>query len=165
MSEADRLGTGHGAHDHPQCVDRALATAERLCARRGVRLTPIRRRVLELTWASHRPAGAYALLDGLRPELPSTAPPTVYRALEFLLEHGLVHRIQSLNAFIGCPDPERLHRGLFLICDGCGDAVEIEDLKLDRALDRSAESEGFSLRSRTVEATGRCRRCVPAVSS
>ena len=98
---------------------------------------------------------------GLKPELPSAAPPTVYRALEFLLDHGLVHRIQSLNAFVGCADPEHAHRGLFLICDACGDAVEIEDSAIDRAVAKSATQLGFTLKSRTIEATGLCRQCAP----
>lgn len=152
-------GAWNNAHDHQRCIDDALATAERVCRERGARLTEIRRRVLELVWENHRPAGAYALLDGLKPEHPNAAPPTVYRALEFLLEHGFVHRIQSLNAFVGCADPEHIHRGLFLICDDCGDAVEIEDSGIDRAVDRSATRLGFNLKARTIEATGTCRQC------
>ena len=101
------------------------------------------------------------LLDhGLVHRISSAAPPTVYRALEFL-HHGLVHRIQSLNAFVGCADPEHAHRGLFLICDACGDAVEIEDSAIDRAVAKSATQLGFTLKSRTIEATGLCRQCAP----
>src|SRR3546814_13619005 len=94
-------------HDHDHCVSHALAEADSLCARQGVRLTALRKRVLELVWQSHKPLGAYDILaqlteqDGRR-----AAPPTVYRALDFLLENGLVHRIASLNAFIGCNHPE-----------------------------------------------------------
>ena len=157
-------GAWNNAHDHQRCIDDALATAERVCGERGVRLTDIRRRVLELVWENHRPAGAYALLDELKPEHPAAAPPTVYRALAFLLEHGLVHRIQSLNAFVGCADPEHTHRGLFLICDGCGDAIEIEDSGIDRAVARSATRLGFSVKSRTIEATGLCGQCAPNMS-
>jgi Fur family zinc uptake transcriptional regulator len=92
-------------HQHEHCVHDALAAAEVLCAKRGVRLTAIRKRVLELVWASHQPLGAYAILDKLTNEGHKPAPPTVYRALEFLLEHGLIHRIASLNAFLGCIHP------------------------------------------------------------
>ncbi|MDA0262481.1 MAG: Fur family transcriptional regulator [Proteobacteria bacterium] len=147
------------AHDHQRCIDDAVTAAEKLCHKRGTRLTEIRRRVLELVWENHQPAGAYALLDGLKPAHPAAAPPTIYRALEFLLEHGLVHRIQSLNAFVGCADPEHAHRGLFLICDACGDAVEIEDSGIDRAMQKSAARVGFTLKSRTIEAVGRCPQC------
>ncbi len=155
-------GAWNNAHDHQRCIEDAMATAESVCKERDARLTPLRRRVLELVWESHRPAGAYALLDGLKPAHPSAAPPTVYRALEFLLDQGLVHRIQSLNAFVGCADPEHAHRGLFLICDACGDAVEIEDSGIDRAVAHSATQLGFTLKSRTIEATGLCRQCSPA---
>ena len=90
------------AHDHKHCVEDALAAAERLCAAKDLRFTPLRRRVLELVWSSHKPVGAYALLDKLRNEDLGSAPPTVYRALDFLIENGLIHRIERMNAFIGC---------------------------------------------------------------
>ena len=96
-------------HDHRRCVANALDDAEAVCAERGARLTPVRRRVLEIIWQSHRPLGAYAILEVLSGEGHSPAPPTVYRALEFLLTHGLVHRLSSLNAFIGC-SPSRPSR-------------------------------------------------------
>src|SRR5262245_4876474 len=107
-------------HDHDRCVTDALSAAEAVCARAGDRLTPLRRRVLELVWASHRPAGAYALLDRLREDGRGAAPPTVYRALDFLLERGLIHRIESLNAFVGCAHPGENHLVQFLICRSCG---------------------------------------------
>jgi len=90
------------AHDHASCVAAAVATAEKLCQERGLRFTSIRCRVLELVWGSHKPIGAYDILEVLGKESESAAPPTVYRALEFLIEAGLVHRLDSLNAFIGC---------------------------------------------------------------
>ena len=99
-------------HDHSQCVDSALADADALCARQGVRLTALRRRVLELVWQSHKPLGAYDILGTLSEEDGRrAAPPTVYRALDFLMENGLIHRIASLNAFIGCVRPEHSHQG------------------------------------------------------
>ena len=96
-------------HDHRVCVKDALEQATAICAKRGARLTPIRRRVLELIWASHKPSGAYDILEALSQESRGKriAPPTVYRALDFLLEQGLIHRLESLNAFIGCPHPMR----------------------------------------------------------
>ena len=87
-------------HDHSACVEHAVARAKQVCEEKGVRLTPMRLRVLELVWRSHKPIGAYALLDEIKLEHKSAAPPTVYRALDFLMEQGLVHRIQSLNAFV-----------------------------------------------------------------
>lgn len=148
-----------GRHDHESCIADALTRADGLCRGRGVRLTPLRRRVLEIIWGSHRPIGAYAVLSALRDERESAAPPTVYRALDFLIEQGLVHRIQSLNAFVGCNEPEHAHSGVFLICGDCGDALEIEDARLDGAIHDVAVGHGFSLKRRTVEATGTCPRC------
>ncbi len=148
-----------GDHNHDHCIADALDRAEELCAGKGVRLTALRRRVLELIWDSHKPVGAYAILDILKDDQRSAAPPTVYRALDFLIEHGLVHRIQSLNAFVGCADPDHAHAGFFLICNECGDAVEIEDENVDRAVAATAKGRGFDIFTQTVEATGRCPQC------
>ncbi len=139
-----------------------MGKADRVCEERGVRLTDLRRRVLELVWGSHRPVGAYTLLDVLRNERSGAAPPTVYRALDFLTEQGLVHRIQSLNAYVGCNDPEHPHLGIFLICSDCGDALEVEDTEIDQAIDRSASKVGFTVQGRTVEAVGLCPQCKAA---
>ena len=147
-------------HDHSQCVSSALADADALCAQQGVRLTALRRRVLELVWHSHKPLGAYDILavlsetDGRR-----AAPPTVYRALDFLLENGLVHRIASLNAFVGCSHPEQPHQGQFLICRQCHAAIELDQDDISAAIVRSAASVGFSVESQTVEIVGLCASC------
>jgi Fur family transcriptional regulator, zinc uptake regulator len=150
-----------GAHDHQICIVDALDKAADLCADGGARLTQIRRRVLELVWSSHRPIGAYSLLEILKEERENAAPPTIYRALDFLLEQGLIHRIESQNAFIGCPnpDPNDRHNGMFLICTDCGNAVELEESKIERLLRESASSQGFVIKSRTVEAAGLCVQC------
>lgn len=147
-------------HDHSHCVHDALATAERLCTESGARLTPLRRRVLELVWNSHKPLGAYELLDRLTAEGHKPAPPTVYRALEFLLEQKLVHRIASRNAFVGCSHPGAAHAGYFLLCEACGNAEEIADsLALGEAVSQAAGSADFQVLSQTLELTGLCRRC------
>lgn len=149
-------------HDHSHCVHDAMAAAERLCGARGARLTPLRRRVLELVWNSHQPLGAYELLDRLTAEGHKPAPPTVYRALEFLLEQKLVHRIASRNAFIGCSHPGAAHAGYFLLCESCGNAEEIADASaLGKAVDKAAASAEFTVHSQTLELTGLCRRCRP----
>lgn len=150
-------------HDHSHCVSHALATAESLCEQRGLRLTVLRRRVLELVWSSHKPLGAYDILavlseiDGRR-----AAPPTVYRALDFLLEHGLVHRISSLNAFVGCNHPGEMHQGQFLICRSCHAAVELERSTIEAAVQASASSLGFRVEGQTVEISGLCASCLAA---
>ena len=148
-----------GSHDHNACVVHALSTASSLCDKRRVRLTALRRRVLELIWSSHKPIGAYALLDILKSEHSSAQPPTVYRALDFLKEQGLVHRIESLNAFIGCTEPYHSHSGMFFICDHCGDAVEMEGAGIDAAMQNTAEARGFQIQTRTIEASGLCPGC------
>jgi Fur family zinc uptake transcriptional regulator len=158
------LGRGAGIlaidHDHSFCVTGAMARADALCAARGVRLTPVRRRVLELIWRSHAPVGAYAMLDVLRLEGFNAQPPTVYRALEFLSEQGLIHRLESRNAFIGCPSPDHPHQALYLICTHCGTVEEQEDSPdLAKALTALADKTGFRIAGRTLELTGLCRRC------
>ncbi len=146
-------------HDHDLCVAKALREAERLCARRGARLTKLRKRVLALVWTSHSPVGAYDLLARLSQERGRAAPPTVYRALEFLLEQGLVHRIESLNAFVGCPDPSESHSSQFLICRDCGAAAEMHDHAIDRAISAQAAACGFAPEAKTVEVRGLCPAC------
>lgn len=146
-------------HDHAACVSAAVATASAKCARDGQRLTTLRRRVLELVWQGHRPVGAYAILEQLKTDGRTAAPPTVYRALDFLLECGLVHRIESLNAYVGCPQPEAPHRSQFLICRRCGTAAEIDDPAVSDALGQSAAAAGFSIESRVVELKGLCADC------
>ena len=147
------------SHDHEHCVEDALAAADKLCAEQGLRFTPLRRRVLELVWSSHKPVGAYALLDKLRSEDLGSAPPTVYRALDFLIEHGLIHRIERMNAFIGCSHPGEAHRGFFLICGDCGNAEELEAEELGDAITAGATKRGFTAREMTLEVTGVCADC------
>jgi len=164
-------------HDHGACVTEALATAARLCATRGARLTPLRRRVLELIWRGHAPVGAYDLLARLsdangtvgerstageqstaKDKRPA-APPTVYRALKFLLAQGLIHRIESLNAYVGCMHPEDAHGGQFLICSDCGATAEVHDPRVDAAVARRARELGFAVRRKTIEVEGVCPPC------
>jgi len=146
-------------HDHKDCLAQAIAAAERACAARGVRLTDLRRRVLELIWDSHTPVKAYDLLDRLRQERSGVAPPTVYRALDFLAAEGLVHRIESLNAFVGCGGPGQGHQGQFLICERCGEAAELNDPDINAVLEDKARRLGFRVDRFTVELKGRCPRC------
>ena len=147
-------------HDHSHCVSHALAEAESICTRQGLRLTVLRKRVLELVWQSHKPLGAYDILgvlseaDGRR-----AAPPTVYRALDFLLENGLVHRIASLNAFVGCSHPEHAHQGQFLICRSCNAAIELEQATISNAIVNAAAEVGFAVESQMVEVVGLCAGC------
>jgi Fur family zinc uptake transcriptional regulator len=165
---SDRAGDGTlqpfpgERHDHEHCQHDALEQAEQACAERGLRLTKLRRRVLELIWASHAPVKAYDLLDRLKSEHAGAAPPTVYRALDFLADEGFIHRIESLNAYVGCGVPSRTHQGQFLICDSCGDAAELNDPDIAAVLRQKAGLLGFRLDVCTVELKGRCARCAEA---
>ena len=146
-------------HDHGQCLNRALDRAGAICNQRGTKLTPLRRRVLQLVWGGHKPLGAYEILDTLKAERRGAAPPTVYRALDFLLQHGLVHRIESLNSFVGCPDPWKPHGGQFLICRSCGLTAELNDRRIDQAIRNSANQAGFTVGKPMIEIEGLCPHC------
>ncbi len=146
-------------HDHRHCVREALRAAERICRVRGLRLTPLRKRVFELVWDSHGPLGAYDVLDRLRTGPRRAAPPTVYRALQFLTEAGLVHRIESRNAYVGCIWPENDHAAQYLICGDCGEVAEIEVDAARRALGRRAKALAFTIERQVIEVVGRCSRC------
>lgn len=157
-----RFAESRGKHDHKRCMTRALRTAEKLCAARGLQLTPIRRRVLELVWERHAPVGAYDILGALKKSEGALAPPTVYRALEFLLEAGLIHRIDTLNAYIGCEAPEDAHAGQFLVCRSCSRVTELDDPALNRLLVQKAKAAGFAANSQDVEIKGLCAECQAA---
>ena len=144
----------------------ALRHAEALCARRGAQLTALRRRVLEMVLEAGQPVGAYALLDRLRAERPGAAPPTVYRALDFLLENGLIHRVERLNAFLPCIEAghghDHDHPHQFLICGRCGRTTELSDDAVARALAEAARAAGFHPGRATVEVDGTCAACAAA---
>lgn len=146
-------------HDHGRCIAVALDKAAAVCMDRGVRLTELRRRVLEIIWQNHKPLGAYSILEQLRQDGRAAAPPTVYRALEFLLEQGLVHRIASMNAFVGCSRPGHISDGQFLICRSCGSSTELNDGKLEKVITRNSGSLGFTVEHLTIEVSGLCPHC------
>ncbi len=145
-------------HDHQHCVSVALALAEKVCRRNGARLTELRRRVLELVWANHKPVGAYQILESLQRE-GRAAPPTVYRALDFLQEQGFVHRLASLNAYAGCAHPGEPHVGQFLICESCQGLAELIDPAVVEAIEKSSRAAGFTAQRPTIEILGLCPRC------
>jgi len=146
-------------HDHRSCTSAAIAHAEALCAARSQRLTPTRRQVLEALLASHKPLGAYEIIDQLADE-GRPAPITVYRALDFLRDHNLVHRIESRNAFVACVHE---HPGndpvVFLICERCGAVGEAPGIDVAEALRASCRAAGFASKSPVIEITGVCSHC------
>ncbi|MDD2737617.1 MAG: transcriptional repressor [Methylomonas lenta] len=149
----------NSGHDHGCCRDKAIHTAEHLCNQRGVRFTPIRREVLELIWESHRAVKAYDLLDRIKPQTGSAKPATVYRALDFLLEQGLIHKVESLNAFIGCSFSDRRHEQLLLTCVKCHEVEERPGEHVMEAIAKELEQAAFTMQHKAIEIHGICGRC------
>ncbi|MEQ3745334.1 MAG: Fur family transcriptional regulator [Henriciella sp.] len=152
------------AHAHantpcsPQEAEAFLAEAETLVARKGQKLTRIRRKVLQLLIESEEPAKAYDLLANLDGE-GAAKPPTVYRALDFLQEMGLAHKIESLNAYVACGHTSHSHSAVFLICDECGGAEELHAVETTAALLKETKAADFSISHAVIEARGTCRNC------
>jgi len=136
-----------------------LGKAEAICRARSGRLTRQRRAVLTRLVTAARPVTAYELLDLVRLEDAAITPASIYRSLDFLVEVGLVHRLDSTRSFVACEHPDHPHAGQFLICRECGMAVEAEDKRIDRAAEDLGERHGFTLEHRTVELTGLCGTC------
>jgi Fur family transcriptional regulator, zinc uptake regulator len=141
---------------HKTCIKDALQHAETLCRQNGARLTETRRHVLELLWQSHQPRKAYDLLEALEKTDPAAKPPTVYRALEFLQEMGLAHKIESLNAYIGC---DGAHTHQYMICRKCGTVTDMHDEALTKAVCVRAQEKGFRVANTVIEIKGECKRC------
>jgi Fur family transcriptional regulator, zinc uptake regulator len=140
-----------------------LDHADQICKAKGARLTDLRREVLGLILDSEAPTGAYDLLDRLRATRHGAAPPTVYRALEFLLEHGLIHKLESMSSYVGCVSHgDADHAAQFLICRTCGQVTELDDHELAHALADAAKRLGFTVGKATIEAEGRCATCAQA---
>ena len=146
---------GHGAHDRAE----HLHAAEKICADAGEALTPLRRRVLELLIDQPGPAKAYDLLPLLDSETAKAKPPTIYRALDFLVRIGLAHRIESLNAFVACDVGACGRSAMFLICTSCGRAEEFDAGHALVDLSEAAAHDGFAIQRTTIEAQGLCRQC------
>jgi Fur family transcriptional regulator, zinc uptake regulator len=147
-------------HDHGRCSSAAMAIAEAKCMEHGRRLTPIRRHVLDVLLGSHQPLGAYEIMERLAPQGPRPAPITVYRALEFLRDNALIHRIESRNAFVACVHN---HAGaesvVFLICERCGAVGEAASMAVAATLSPAARAAGFTPKSPVIEIGGICAHC------
>jgi Fur family transcriptional regulator, zinc uptake regulator len=147
-------------HDHGRCASDAIVRAEAICAERAERLTPMRRQVLEALLASHAPLGAYELIDRLAAKGARPAPITIYRALDFLREQGLVHRIESRNAFIACVhNHETGDPVVFLICQQCGAVGEAASAAVADTIKSASRAAGFTPRSQVIEISGVCAYC------
>ena len=162
------MGHDHACTDPKHHVDDASAfidAVEAACRARGLRLTPVRARVLGLVADAGKPVKAYDLLEMLKPgatgdSVGAAAPPTIYRALDFLLANGFIHKLESVNAFVACHHPSTAQHSVpFLICDRCHSAVELEDRQVVAALDERARALGFVPQAQTLEVHGLCARC------
>jgi len=149
-------------HNHLTCIEKAMTDAKAICRTKKARLTTLRELVLELIWQNHEPLGAYQLMDMLRERYEgNVAPPTVYRALEFLQEYGLVHRLSTLNAYIGCSQlQQRDHQPSFFICKECKKAMEVNTPRVTQAIREIASARQFSAnKGGAVEVIGLCNNC------
>ena len=156
---ADAAGLAFREHEHARCVQTTLARAEALLAVDGARLTPVRRRTLEILLEAHAALGAYEVLERLAADGFGKQPPVVYRALDFLVDHGLAHRIRRINAFAACMHPGAAHQPVFLICRGCKAVAEAPAGGLRQALETAAGDVGFAVERASIEASGLCPLC------
>jgi Fur family zinc uptake transcriptional regulator len=150
--------TAFAAHDHRACVAGAIAAAKEVCAARGVQFTPVRQRVLEILLETHGAMGAYDVLARLDAEGLGKQPPIAYRALSFLVDQGLAHRIEKLNAFVACSHPGGAHAPAFMICRKCGTVAEAV-AEVGGPLGDTAAQAGFRIERTVVEAEGLCPAC------
>ncbi|WP_269532774.1 Fur family transcriptional regulator [Chitinimonas sp. BJYL2] len=149
----------HAHHHTPLPVDQALAAAALWCAQRGERLTDQRREVLAMLLNAPGSMKAYELLAEIQKQRPTAAPPTVYRALDFLVAAGLAHKLDSKNAFVACHDFAHPHHGVMLICNRCHAVRELCDENLEARLAEDAAAFGFRVAAQDIEIKGLCARC------
>ncbi|AXQ95191.1 transcriptional repressor [Cereibacter azotoformans] len=159
MDARTRGAAAFEPHDHSRCAASILSHAEEVAAAAGLRLTPVRRRTLEILLEEHRALGAYEVLDRLAQEGFGNKPPVAYRALDFLVEQGFAHRIRRLNAFTACMHPGEAHAPAFLICSRCGAVAEAPAEPVRAALDAAAGQLGFVIERTNIEAVGLCPAC------
>lgn len=150
----------YACRSHKNCIRNAIREAELICKDEDIRFTNLRRTVLEIIWVSHKPIKAYDILDKLKDLDYSAKPPTVYRTLDFLLANGLVHKLNSLNAYVGCSHPREHSECYFLICSECHEIKECCDRLLDDAIAKTTGKNKFSPSHTTLEIEGKCCECM-----
>lgn len=153
------MALGFEKHDHASCIQDALSCADTYCAREGLQFTKTRRRVLELLLVEHKAIGAYDILARLSDEGLGSQPPIVYRALDFLVANGFVHKIEKLNAYSACSHPGEAHSPVFMICRKCNCVVEAQTEPLRGFLGAAAKAAGFQIERTVIEAEGLCPTC------
>lgn len=155
----DPAGAAMRPHDHAACIARTLDAADAAVAAAGARMTPVRRRALEILLESHSAVGAYDLLERLSADGFGARPPVAYRALDFLVAQGLAHRIERLNAFVACMHPGEAHDPAFMVCRACRAVAETRAAPGAGPLGPGAQAIGFQIERTVVEAEGLCPKC------
>lgn len=153
---------GFDQHDHTHCKERAMLAAEDRCAKAKLQFTPVRKRVLEILLEKHTALGAYDILDVLAADGLGSQPPTVYRALDFLVHNGLAHRIERLNAYTACSHLDHAHAPAFLFCRICRTVAEADTGLAQGQLGKVAKQTGFTIERMVIEAEGLCPSCAEA---
>lgn len=147
-------------HNHNKCQNEAFKKAEAIADKKGLKLTDLRKKVFDIIWQNHKAIKAYDIIEQLgKLERTQIKPPIVYRTLDFLVENGLVHRIDSINAFVGCTHADQDHECHFLICENCNDVTEICDEELDKKLNKTAKNAKFTVARKNIEILGVCKEC------
>ena len=149
-------------HDHAHCASNVLSHADQLKAEQGLRMTPVRRAALEILLSEQKAMGAYDVLEKLAEQGFGSQPPVAYRALDFLVDNGLAHRVRRLNAFAACTRPTTIHSPVFLICRECDAVAEAASESVQSALIQAAANEGFQIERTNVEVLGLCPTCQAA---
>lgn len=155
--DSNPIGFAH--HDHAHCIGTAISAADALCEKKNLRLTPVRRKTLEILLQEHRAVGAYEMLNQLREAGFGSQPPVAYRALEFLVANGLAHKIERLNAFIACTHPGATHSPAFMICRLCQSVAEAQSTHIGGSFIHAAKAVGFQIEQTVIEAEGVCPAC------
>lgn len=151
-------------HDHADCRRTAMRIAMAIAEEKGLRLTPIRARVLEILLEQHRPLGAYDILDRLRAEGHAAQPPVAYRALDFLVSNGLAHKLERANAYAACHHAQAGHQPAFLLCKTCGKVAELDAEGSAALLRVAASGIGFAITDMVIEVDGICAKCTEVVA-
>ncbi len=146
-------------HNHAQCTAELIARAEQTCAQRGTRLTEQRKEVLASVGESHSAVGAYEIIERMSYGGTRPAPITIYRALDFLLEHDLVHKIESRNAYVACTGGHANNHPTLLICDKCGIVDEVIEPVTNNSLQSTAATKHFAVNKTVIELSGTCNQC------
>ena len=146
--------------NHKKCIDDAMSKAEFICQDKGLRFTEIRKFILRLIWENHKPSKAYDLLDKISKMNYSAEPPTIYRALDFLMDNGFIHKINSLNAYIGCVHPLKHNQCYFIICKNCNHVEECCDESITNSIQKTLSVNRFSHKDITLEISGDCYDCL-----